>query len=104
MEDSPDDRVKIKYRTVVFIRPIAKKLIEYLKVLGLGILFSRGMLKATHLFLGPTLFWYFNVNVGLIMQLSDLSSYRDKIYQCMTSTQELVGIHSNAERVYVEVD
>ena len=24
--------------------------------------------------------------------------YRDKIYQCMTSTQELVGIHNDATR------
>ena len=42
MEDSPDERVKIKYPHSGFFMSTAMKLLEYLKVSGLGVCFPLG--------------------------------------------------------------
>ena len=43
MEDSQDARVKVKYPHSGFLRPIAMKPSEYLRVLGLEVLFPLGL-------------------------------------------------------------
>ena len=40
--------------------------------------------------------YFLNVNLNIYRNTIVLTKYRDEIYQCMTSTQELVGIHNYA--------